>query len=251
MNGLLWLFHFLQPAHSGDPLGDVPPLTTPLPYTHKRTHTSVTLASVFYEGIWGSSTWAHHAFRHSVFMSWKLHDIYTYIFLSVNRVISPNDHVTLCSVFDMCLYRAIIVYCEGDLSYNVQFEGYTPTRKTINILTLRLLSELMGREIIIWFSMVSTQSLWLYTDVFPQLMILHTSMKSKHAFVKNTSEHTGTGNVKMKYWLQTARPNSALIKMCYFCYKTSLWFFIMYVIFTYLWYATIKNTHLITTFLSL
>ena len=102
----------------------------------------------------------------------------------------------------------------------MQFEGYTHTWKTIrNILTVRLFSELMGGEIIIRFSMVSTQSLWLYTDVFPQLMILHTSMKSKHAFVKNTSEHTGTGNVKMKYWLQTARPNSALIKMCYFVIK--------------------------------
>lgn len=76
--------------------------------THTHTHTSVTLASVFWRDL-RELNLNTSCVRASVFMSWKLHGIYTYIFLSVNRVISPNDHVTLCYVFDMCLYRAIIV----------------------------------------------------------------------------------------------------------------------------------------------
>lgn len=65
-------------------------------------------------------------FSHSVFICAAVNtEGYYNIFLSINHVVSSNDHVTFCYMFDMLLcYRAIIVLCESVFSDHVQFEGW-------------------------------------------------------------------------------------------------------------------------------
>lgn len=73
-------------------------------------------------------------------------------------MVSSNDHVTFCYMFDMLLYCVIIVRCEGVFSYNVQFQGYKCTQNNpVKCCFWQhddLMNESMGGVIIMRFSMV-------------------------------------------------------------------------------------------------